>query len=53
VTDRFRKIIAGSEIAGGAALMILTLWPALQRILPAWYLMSTEGLGAMGIGAGV
>lgn len=53
MTDRFRKIIAGSEIAGGAALMILTLWPAVQRMLPAWYLMSTEGLGAMAIGAGV
>jgi hypothetical protein len=53
VTDRFRKIIAGSEIAGGAVVMVLTLWPVLQRVLPAWYLISTEGLGAMAIAAGL
>ena len=53
MTDRFRKIIAGSEIAGGAVVMVLTLWPVLQRVLPAWYLISTEGLGAMAIAAGL
>lgn len=53
MSDRFRKIVAGSEIAGGAVVMVLTLWPALQRVLPAWYLVSTEGLGGMAIAAGL
>ncbi len=33
--------------------MVLTLWPALQRVLPAWYLISAEGLGTTAIAAGL
>jgi hypothetical protein len=53
LSSRFRKLIAVSEIAGGAAVMLLIPLTIVQGIgLAWWYATFLEGLGVFGIVAG-
>jgi hypothetical protein len=53
LSSRFRRLVAVSEIAGGAAVMLLIPLTIVQGVgLAWWYATFVEGLGVFGIVAG-
>jgi hypothetical protein len=49
----YRKAIAGSEIVGGGAVVLLTLLAARHQAVPAWYVVTLESLAVLSIAAGI
>ena len=48
--DRVRHFVAGAEMAGGAAVMVLTALPGAG---PLWYRLAIESIAAMTLAAGI